>query len=136
MSLNNRFRNVNCDYCNNKATVVNGTALYGLNHRLANKYFYYCEPCQAWVGMHEGSKKPFGLLANASLRKKRLEAHKVFDVFWINAKKPQEERKKAYEWLASKMNIPVDKCHIGMFNEEECKIAIRFCLIRKKSAYR
>lgn len=135
MQDNNRFKNVNCDYCNSKTSVVKGTVLYGPNHRLSNKKFYYCEPCQAWVGMHEGSKKPFGSLANVRLRKKRLEAHKVFDIFWIHAKNPQEERKTAYAWLASKMNIPIDKCHIGMFNEEECKIAIRYCLIRKKSAY-
>ena len=136
MESKKKYRKVDCIYCESRTTVVDGVVLYGPNHKLSKKKFYYCEPCKAWVGMHEGSNKPFGSVANASLRKRRLETHKVFDEFWINSKNPNYERKAAYAWLASKMNLAESDCHIGMFNDDQCKIAIRFCLIRKKSAYK
>lgn len=127
-----RFRSIECNYCGKPAKVVRGGDLYGPNHHLSGKYFYCCKDCDAWVGMHEGSFKPFGTLANASLRKKRLAAHKVFDPLWSNQKKPVVARREAYLWLANKLNIPVEKCHIGMFDSKMCDKVIRFCLLRKK----
>lgn len=132
MVSNTKYWSVKCGYCGDKAVVVNGLVLYGADHKLTKKFFYYCEPCKAWVGMHENSNKPFGTLANAALRKKRLDTHKALDFFWVNAKNPSHERKQTYSWLASKMKIPVGDCHIGMFDLDQCATALRFCLIRKK----
>lgn len=132
--MNQKYRKVYCGYCEKRAEVVDGHSLYGYEHKLSNKKFYCCKPCEAWVGMHEGSNKPFGSLANAKLRKKRLDTHKAFDVLWRDKQNPTVARKQAYSWLASKMVLDVDQCHIGMFDIEQCNLAIRFCLIKKKSA--
>lgn len=120
------YRKVKCQYCNDVAVIVKGSELYEKNHKLCNKEFYACIKCEAWVGMHEHSKKPFGSLAKSELRQKRLMAHKGFDAIWRKISERHglsvsKARKVAYQWLAVEMNKSINECHIGMFNIAECK---------------
>ena len=36
-------------------------------------------------------------------------------------------RKAAYEWLAKKIEIHVDDCHVGQFDTEQCQQVIQHC---------
>lgn len=126
------YRNVKCIYCDKKTKAVKGEVLYGTKHKLSNKEFYYCEPCQAWVGMHENTNKPLGTPAKADLRKKRLTAHSVFDKIWRDDNFLNEgiskQRKLAYQWLAKNLDIDQHNCHIGNFDIDQCNKTIYMCL--------
>lgn len=40
-------------------------------------------------------------------------------------------RHEAYAWLAEKLQIDSNKCHIGMFDENQCLAVINVCKERK-----
>jgi hypothetical protein len=52
-----------------------------------------------------------------------MEAHAIFDPLWNN--KIFKSRDAAYTWLSSKMSLPKDETHFGMFDETQCDKAIR-----------
>jgi len=70
-----------------------------------------------------------GTLAGPELRKARQEAHKAFDAIWIFGK---VGRREAYAWLAEKMGIEIDDCHIGGFGLAQCAQVLTICEERKK----
>ena len=123
--------NVVCQYCNNHATLVDGSAIYPHRADLYELKFWSCQPCNAYVGCHKkgawfwqsGVKKtsdgtiPLGRLANANLRRAKSAAHAAFDPIWRCG---QMSRKNAYALLATKLNIDKDDCHIGMMDEIFC----------------
>lgn len=111
-----------CPYCVTPAELVDGYAVYPHRPDLRKKQFYVCEPCDARVGCHGNSRKPLGRMANAKLRRLKSEAHAAFDPVW---KKSSTTRTNAYKWLAGKMDMPVDECHIGMFSEALCEEVVR-----------
>lgn len=130
-SLKFHYRKVSCQYCDKLAVVANGSDIYGSSHKLSSKEFYYCKPCEAWVGMHSISKKPFGTLAKSDLRQKRVLAHSLFDKIWARdiekGLSKSAARKQAYKWLADSMDMPVDKCHIGDFDIARCNQVMVLC---------
>lgn len=123
-------REVPCPYCGLPAELVDATQIY----RKALGKLWLCQPCQAWVGVHRDSKsnRPKGTPAKSRLRKLRIEAHAVFDPFWQDLWEQGLSKKKArrqiYAKLAEALEISIDECHIGMFDEDRCKQAIRICL--------
>lgn len=106
-----------CQYCDREAELVTGEKTYPHLTSLHHIPFWFCQPCEAWVGCHPGTKTPLGSVANAELRLKRMQAHSAFDSTWTNRK----ERSKQYAWLADVMGLSEDKCHIGSFSEEQCQ---------------
>lgn len=91
---------------------------------------FVCEPCDAWVGCHKGTKRPLGRLANRELRYWKKQAHKYFDAKWIKfpkGKSRQRKRSEAYAWLAVQLNIKPKDCHIGMFDVDTCKKVVEAC---------
>ena len=64
---------------------------------------------------------PLGRLANSALRKLKNKAHCVFDPLWLSGGMTRTE---AYTWLAEQLGIPFRDCHIGMFDERLCRMAI------------
>ena len=105
-------------------------------HRLdlAEKRFWQCAPCGAWVGCHQNSERyaPLGRLANAEMRAAKIAAHAAFDPIW-HAKRREdgigngEARDLAYKWLVEQMGISRSKCHIGMFDVEQCRRVVEIC---------
>lgn len=85
-----------------------------------------CFPCEAYIGIHQGSPnhKPLGTLAKAPLRKLRTQAHTVFDPLW-KGKKSKMSRSSAYKMLAKKLNINSSIAHIGMMDEARCREVIK-----------
>lgn len=68
-----------CPYCKENAQQVQGDALYPHRPDLKQKTFYWCKPCDAYVGCHPGTTDPLGTLANKNLRFQRGLAHCAFD---------------------------------------------------------
>jgi hypothetical protein len=71
-------------------------------------------------------------LANAELRAAKSRAHRAFDALW-KAKIRKESCHKAqargagYKWLAEKLSIPREECHIGMFDVALCARVVDVC---------
>lgn len=125
-----------CPYCGNKAELADTAEVYrGRSYGM----MYICRPCQAWVGCHKGTNKPLGRLANEQLRHFKQKAHAAFDPLWQRGSRRRfESRSAAYEWLAGKMRLSRDECHIGMFDVDDCKNVVQFCtlLLRNSNATR
>lgn len=85
---------------------------------------YLCRDCNAYVGVHKGTDKPLGRLADKELRYWKKEAHAAFDPIWKNG---AMYRGKAYLWLAEQMGLRTDETHIGMFDVEQCKKVVSIC---------
>lgn len=102
-----------CSYCKQPAELIEYP--YGLK--------WSCEPCEAYVGCHEGTSKPLGTLADKELRKWRIKAHKALDKKWRN----RRQRKRIYKKLAKHLELSKRDCHIGLFDVETCKKVIGVC---------
>jgi len=94
-------------------------------------FIYLCRPCKAWVGCHSGTANPMGTLANEGLRYWRNLAHASFDSVWKTGKM---KRKEAYEWLAKRLGIEDQECHIAMMDESQCKQIVQLCLRERVGA--
>lgn len=112
--------NVTCDYYRQPAKLTSGAEIYPHLPFLHHKKIWACTPCKAWVGTHDqgSSTQPLGRLANLELRRLKMAAHAVFDPLW---KGRTMSRTDAYQLLADRLGIPVNQCHIGMFDEDMCR---------------
>lgn len=108
-----------CPYCGGKVIFTDSAVLYG-----GKSYgdIYLCTNCNASVGVHKGTKKPLGTLANSALKLKRMETHRVFDGWW---KAQGITRSEGYGWLAEQMKLPVYLTHIGQFDMAQCEQVIQ-----------
>ncbi len=79
---------------------------------------YLCKGCDAYVGVHKGTSKPLGILANAELRSWKKRAHFYFDQIW---KSKIMTRSQAYKWLSEQLCKDSKETHIGMFDVPDCK---------------
>jgi hypothetical protein len=118
------MQKVICPYCGEVAEFCSSARVYYGKH-YGDIYLCECLPEKAYVGVHKGTERPKGTLANKELRELRKKVHAVFDPIW---KEKRKTRSKAYKWLANEMKINTKKCHIGMFNIEQCKQAIQICV--------
>jgi len=109
-----------CCHCNQESKLALGSRINPFNPMVKHKWFYFCEACDAWVGCHKYSKRTMGYPANQDLRRLRIKTHSILDALWST----KNGRTKAYRWLSKKMELPFEKTHIGMFDEEKCKQAI------------
>ena len=109
-----------CDYCGHRDELVDDAVIYGRSY---GHTAYLCRNCGAYVGCHGRSDKPLGRLANAQLRRWKMAAHAAFDPLWKRGPF-RGRRRAAYAWLAEKMALPVEKTHIGMFDERQCQQVI------------
>lgn len=104
-----------CGYCGTRPKLVTSKEFYGRDY---GTNVYLCKNCNAYVTTHRFSTKPMGTLANEELRKLRIKCHNYFDPFWRMGCVTRDE---AYEWLSIVMDLPPEKAHIGMFDEEQCR---------------
>jgi len=117
-----------CPYCGDETQRVRGSDLYPHRPDLRHRRFVACLPCKAWVGVHGGTGRPLGTIADATLRRARQRAHGAFDPIW---KSGGMKRTKAYVWLASQLGIEVERCHIAMFSEATCDRVVEICMARE-----
>jgi hypothetical protein len=122
-----------CPYCNAEARLMTGREMYPNHPQLSHKRSYKCAPCDASVGCHPGTSVPLGTLASAPLRKARSATHRSFDRLWrghimsdwkmLGKPKNLYTRREAYDWLSEAMGMEPGNCHIGQFNEAQCRKA-------------
>lgn len=121
-----------CPYCGKQTNYVDSSVIYGRSYGM----IYLCHDCDAYVGVHKGTDMALGRLANRELRSAKKEAHFYFDKLaktgLINKVYKKyipniSNRNKAYKWLSEQLSIPVDICHIGMFDVADCKRVIELC---------
>ena len=79
------MRKVYCDYCGRETEYVDSKVIYGKSYGK----IYLCRNCMAYVGVHKGTDKPLGRLANAELRNWKKAAHAVFDPLWTLSRPSQ-----------------------------------------------
>lgn len=60
----------------------------------------------------------------SSLARARMAAHRALDVYWRFG---ALTRSGAYARLAELMGLPAADCHIGMFDEAQCREVVRLC---------
>lgn len=109
-----------CPYCGRPAQLVDDREIYGRSY---GGKCYVCRPCGAWVGCHKGSSRALGRLADANLRRLKLEAHEAFDPIW---REGHISRTQAYDLMSSFFHLPPEQTHIGMFDEQMCREVIAF----------
>ena len=119
------FTGLICPYCGKKTEFVDSSVIYGKSYGM----IYLCKQCDAYVGVHKGTAKSLGRLANKELREAKKKAHYYFDKIvktgLIHKIYPvsipgMSSRKKAYLWLSKQMKIPKEDCHIGMMDIKQC----------------
>ena len=117
-----------CPYCGQPPELVTGDILYQHRPELAEKRFWLCQPCNAYVGTHAGTEVPLGTLANRALRKARMQAHQALDPLWQDGSMPRVE---VYKWLAVLMGIHRKEAHIALFDEAQCALVVQLVRDRK-----
>ena len=126
---------VRCPYCGNTAAFLpSSEALYrGRDYGPV----YACLPCGAWVGCHPGTRSPLGRLADAELRRAKIDAHAAFDAVWraYHADRQAEDpayprhraRATAYRQLSEVLGIDPRDCPIGHFDLQTCQRVVELC---------
>lgn len=123
------LRPLNCDYCYSpKIRLAQNSVLYGRNYG-DWPLIWFCVDCNAAVGCHPGTDIPLGKMADRATRQWRKKAHEAFDPIWKETK--WLTRYKAYAWLASKLGIKTEDCHISWFNAKTCQRVIEICNTEK-----
>ena len=111
------MREVICPYCKSPAILTDSKAALGKRYA---RPLYVCSDypiCDAYVGVHRGTDKPLGRLADPELRALKIEAHRFFDPLWIFG---TMTRRQAYKWLRETLNKDTAGGHIAELNAAEC----------------
>lgn len=110
-----------CPYCGSVAKFSTSREVYR-GQDFGMMYICINYPrCDAYVGVHDGTDKPLGRMADRELREWKKRVHAIFDPFW---KSGQLKRVHAYSRLARMMGMSIKECHVGMFDVENCKKAV------------
>ncbi len=119
--------NLKCPYCGSRALLRPASVVYGARAADPAAPFYVCAhypACDAYVAAHRATRLPMGTLANADLRRKRIQAHATFDRLW---KDGLMSKRQAYLWLQAKLGLPEAEAHIGKFSTFRCEQVIQLC---------
>lgn len=123
-----------CPYCGKPAELHTGEAVYPHRKDLYSLKFWVCSPCDAYVGCHKPGATyapgkvsdgtvPLGRLANQKLRLFKGMAHDAIDPLWKGGL--FYSRNALYSALALQLNIPKANCHIGEFDEDQCRKVVK-----------
>lgn len=119
-----------CIECREVARLVGGNVIYPHREDLFHKSFWLCD-CGAYCGCHGITTRPLGFPAGAETRRARNNAHAVFDPLWRSG---GMDRRAAYGWLAERMGLPSEQCHIGMMTAAQAREVIAHCRDRRFGA--
>ncbi|MFR5631453.1 MAG: zinc-finger-containing protein [Monoglobales bacterium] len=116
-----------CPYCGRRSVLRPAEYVYGEDTIDRGSMLFVCSgypSCKAYVGVHEGTRKPKGILADSELRNKRIRAHRALDAV---VKTGRMSKDGVYIWLSSRLNIPYKQTHIGYFSDYLCDQTIKEC---------
>lgn len=125
-----------CNLCGGRVIYTSNAKVYGREYGSGKCYF--CTECGAYVGTHKPRpKEALGLLANGAMRDLKIMCHDMFDSKWKGKEKARKKRNELYAWLAKQMNLPIEECHFGYFDEDLLKkaYAILYQIKDKKLEY-
>ena len=114
-----------CPYCGAHAYMRPASVVHGEKAR--DEYLYVCSrypKCDAYVTAHRRTCQPMGVLADSSLRRKRMLAHRAFDQLWRGG---VMQKWQAYIWMQAKFGLNHDQAHIANFSEYMCDELISLC---------
>lgn len=114
------MKNVVCPYCGSHAELKDAFVIY---RKLGFGAVYVCgnyPSCDSYVGVHDGTDKPKGSLANKKLRDLRKQAHAIIDPLW---KDENLQRKSVYQ--AAAQVLSVKEFHIGDMRENDAQAFIQ-----------
>ena len=120
-----KIKDLKCPYCGGSAILRPATFVYG--DKAIEEYVYVCTnfpECNSYVGVHCGTCKPKGTLANGDLRNLRIKAHKLFSRFWRCG---IMSKKQAYYWLQYQFGLSENQAHIGCFSQYMCRKLMDEC---------
>lgn len=111
-----------CPYDGATSVLESSTKVYnGKDYGL----MYICSNfprCDAYVGIHKGTTKPLGRLANKELRFWKKKAHAALDPLWKDGTVTRQE---AYEIVGTVLGLPRSKAHVGMLDVDQCKTLVK-----------
>jgi len=118
------LKGLSCHYCKIPTEMVTSASIYGKSY---GNMCMQCPKCKAYVGCSAVTDKSKGSVANEELRAARILAHNAFDPLWREEPKKTrgDKRTAMYKWLAEQMGVHVSKCHMGMFDLEQCEYVYR-----------
>lgn len=119
--------NTKCPYCGSRALLRPASVVYGPKASDPAAPYFICArypACDAYVAAHKRTRLPMGSLANAELRRKRIQAHAALDRLWESG---LMSKKQAYLWLQAKLGLPGEETHIGRFSTFRCEQVIQLC---------
>lgn len=118
---------MNCPYCKKEAEWVENKEIYGKNYG-KSVMVYLCQPCNAYVGCHNNTRKPLGIMANADTRKWRQKAHAVFDPLWQKIFKRNSTKRLNREAMYNRISNAFGcRVHIAESDIDRCKKIIEWC---------
>ncbi|WP_293862302.1 zinc-finger-containing protein [uncultured Alsobacter sp.] len=125
--------------CGKPTRLTTGAEVYPKRPDLRANPRYLCDECGAHVGCHPGTTKAVGTPAGPELRAARSKLHdQMFDPLWKTAAESggyadttsrqrkrirQKARGRVYAFLAARMGLTTEECHIGHFDIEQCRAA-------------
>ena len=108
-----------CPFCHKPAEWVENKEVYGRNYG-KSYMMWLCRKCDAYVGCHNNTHKPLGIMANAELRGWRITTHHIIDPLWKNGK---YSRTQVYNILRQHFGKYI---HIGSSDINMCQKIINF----------
>jgi hypothetical protein len=130
-----------CPHCKQPSVLAGGDVIYPNWKDRHAQFFWQCAPCGAYVGTHKNTKPPLGIPANDELRQARILLHnRMVDPLWRTAVEsvgytPEDPkarkiimntaRSRVYEFLAWKLGLDRDECHVAEFDLDMCRRAWR-----------
>lgn len=118
---------IKCPYCGSRALLRPASVVYGEKAADPAAPYYVCArypACDSYVAAHKNTRLPMGTLANAELRRKRIQSHATLDRLWESG---LMSKKQAYLWLQVELGLPEQEAHIGRFSTFRCEQVIQLC---------
>ncbi len=119
--------NITCPYCGAPAVYRPAGAVYKNNTKQKGSHLYVCShwpACDSYVAAHRHNGEPMGTLANKTLRRKRILAHKALNQLRVAT---HMSKWAVYIWMQMRLQLSPQEAHIGMFTEEMCDRLISLC---------
>lgn len=108
-----------CPKCNNEAIWCENKEIYGKNYG-KSYMMWLCKPCDMYVGCHNNTKVPLGIMSDKETRKLKMEVKNM----WIKKtmgdwnRTGHNKKGKHYFKLSQQLGIPIEKTHFGLFDKE------------------
>lgn len=106
-------RDMNCN-------LIKGNVAYPHRENLFSLNFYQCPVCKNFVGVHKGTYRPLGVIANSEIKNARRHIHNLLDPIWKTGK---IGRKKCYKLISEELGYEYHTANLKTI--DECRTVYR-----------